>query len=61
LINNGITVLIIVVNFFITEWTLSWVTDVGYSTYSRKFSKISNYVFVATFFNTAWVIQLANM
>jgi len=50
-----------VINIIITECTLSWVISNGYASYSRQFSAISNYVFVATFFNTAWVIQLANM
>ena len=58
--NNGITVLIIVINIIITEITISTCSGNRYATTSELYAQMSYYVFIATFFNTAFVIQLAN-
>lgn len=51
---------IIVLNIFLTKITVKLVEQIGYDTHSKVYSKISDYIFFATFFNTALVIQLAN-
>ena len=52
--------MIIVVNMILTEKTITYVEALGQNTYSKRYTTISIYVFYATFFNTAFVIQLAN-
>ena len=56
LINNGITILIIVINIIITNITINQVEKIKFVTQSMKFRQMSLYVFLATFFNTAFVI-----
>jgi len=56
LVNNGITILIIVINIIITNVTISQVEKIKFVTQSMKFRQMSLYVFLATFFNTAFVI-----
>ena len=59
-ITQGISVFIIVLNIFLTKITVKLVEQIGYDTHSKVYSKISDYIFFATFFNTALVIQMAN-
>jgi hypothetical protein len=53
-------VFIIVLNIFLTKLTVWLVEWIGYDTHSKVYSKISDFIFYATFFNTAIVILLAN-
>ena len=51
---------IIVLNVILTKLIVVLVQWIGFDTHSRVYSKISIYIFYATFFNTAIVILLAN-
>lgn len=60
LANQGITLFIIIVNMFLTNYTVDEVKDIGERTYSKRYKVTSDWVFIATWFNTAIVIQIAN-
>jgi hypothetical protein len=60
LVEQGISVFIIVLNVVLTKLIVLLVAWIGYETHSQVYSKISIYIFYATFFNTAIVILLAN-
>lgn len=59
-IDIGISVFIIVINIILTKLTVVIVEWIGYDTHSKVYSVISDFIFYATFFNTAIVILLAN-
>jgi hypothetical protein len=44
----------------LTKLTVVLVEWIGYDTHSKVYAKISDFIFYATFFNTAIVILLAN-
>ena len=55
---NAITGIIVVVNIVVREITIALVTWIGYDTHSEQLTKITNGVFIGTFFNTAFLLLL---
>lgn len=60
LLTNGITVVIIAVNYLLKMFTIDLITWIGYDTHSELMTKITNGVFIALFFNTGILLVLTN-
>jgi hypothetical protein len=55
-----ITFTIIAFNLVLKMVIIKLVTWVGYDTNSESLTKITNWVFIAQFFNTGWLLTLVN-
>ena len=55
---NGITVVIIAVNFILKQLTIALVTWIGYDTHSKVMTRITNGVILVLFFNTGILMTM---
>ena len=55
-----ITVIILVFNLILKQTIITMVSWVGYDTRSEELSRITNWVFMAQFFNTGFLLLLVN-
>ena len=60
ILTNGITVIIIAINYLLKMFTIMLITWIGYDTHSELMTKITNGVFIALFFNTGILLILTN-
>lgn len=60
IIGQGITLFLVVVNKILAIMTIKLIIWIGHDTYSEQFSKITNGVLIAQYFNTAIVFLLVN-
>ena len=56
--SNGITVVIIAVNFILKQLTIHLVTWIGYDTHSKVMTRITNGVILVLFFNTGILMTM---